>query len=103
MNKRDNLVKIGYWYSTDEPNLPMPDVGFDPVDPKVIEYIENGDVLDSWRGPSTCRICNHCPNGSKCLTDGTYRWPQGLAHYVRMHNTPLPDAFIEHITGEGND
>ncbi len=97
MATKDKLIKIGYWYSDNEPDLPMPDVGFDSYDPIVVEYLENGDVLDRWKGFSTCRICQHRPNGSWCLTDGTYQWPQGLAHYVRKHNTPLPQEFIKHI------
>jgi len=110
----NNLIKIGYWYSDREPNFPMPEVGSlcyqctefgaDPdchcSNHTVIEYLENGNKLDAWRGFSSCRICGHVPNGSKCLTDGTYQWPEGLAHYVREHNTPLPQDFLDHISSQ---
>ena len=96
-----DLIKIGYWYSEREPNLPMPDVGYDPVDSSVIEYLEQGDVLEQYRGFSGCRICGFVPNGSRCLTDGIYQWPEGLAHYVREHSTPLPIEFLDHISRYG--
>ena len=36
-------------------------------------------------------------NGNLELTDGTFLWPEGLAHYVRDHDVRLPTAFVEHI------
>ena len=75
----------------------MPEVGARPADPVIIDYLENGEILEAWRGFSGCRICGFVPNGSRCLTDGVYQWPQGLAHYVREHRTPLPTEFLDHI------
>jgi len=34
--------------------------------------------------------------GSRDLTDGTWVWPEGLAHYVEAHEVSLPEAFVEH-------
>jgi len=46
-------------------------------------------------GLSPCRICGR-NNGSLEYTDGTYLWPQGLAHYVDEHEVRLPDEFVRH-------
>ncbi|MFT5048691.1 MAG: hypothetical protein ACI8QZ_000078 [Chlamydiales bacterium] len=32
--------------------------------------------------------------GSRCLTDGEWVWPEGLAHYVEAHHVRLPDEFL---------
>jgi hypothetical protein len=32
--------------------------------------------------------------GSRDLSDGTWVWPEGLAHYVERHNVVLPEAFV---------
>ncbi len=93
-----DLIPIGYWYSNSEPELPMP-ISTDHFEHKdeVLDYLQNGEVKHRWRGMSSCRLCDLWNNGSRCLTDGTYIWPQGLAHYVEEHNTPLPQDFIDHI------
>ena len=31
------------------------------------------------------------------LTDGTYVWPEGLAHYVKIHSVRLPSRVVDHI------
>jgi len=92
------MKKVGYWYSDREPSLPMPEGGGES-DPLLINYLENGEALVAYKGSSMCRIC-HRLNGSKDLTDGTYVWPEGLAHYVREHGTPLPDDFLDWVRGE---
>ena len=35
--------------------------------------------------------------GSRCLTDGTWSWPEGLAHYITVHDVRLPDEFVDHM------
>ena len=65
----------------------------------VIEYLTNAEVLTSWLGLSPCRICGEF-NGSSCLSDGTYQWPEGLVHYVRDHGVLLDQEFIDHIQRE---
>jgi hypothetical protein len=35
-------------------------------------------------------------NGSGEFTDGTYAWPEGLAHYVYDHKVRLPEEFVRH-------
>lgn len=61
----------------------------------LVRYLEAGTLVNQYRGISKCRLCR-CDNGSAELTDGTYCWPEGLAHYVREHSVRLPQAVIEH-------
>lgn len=35
--------------------------------------------------------------GRSHLTDGVYVWPEGLAHYVELHNVHLPQEFVDHV------
>ena len=44
---------------------------------------------DKPKGWSTCRIC-HKMNGTTCLTDGEFVYPEGYSHYIRDHNI-MPD------------
>jgi hypothetical protein len=48
-------------------------------------------------GYSPCRLCDNVTNGNLDLTDGSYLWPQGLAHYVRDHHVRLPAEFVAHV------
>lgn len=94
------LNLLGYWRSEFEPDLPHPKDWVDATwneneRDAIIDYLDQGLVRESYRGLSPCRMCgNH--NGYRELTDGTYVWPEGLAHYVRDHAVRLPRAFVEH-------
>ena len=90
------LISVGYWSDHQSDDLPTPQEGTN-FDQDVIDYLNNGKVRHLWRGSSRCRLCG-MSNGSRCLTDGTYMWPQGLAHYVQDHGTPLPQEFTDHIS-----
>lgn len=35
-------------------------------------------------------------NGAVEYTDGTYVWPEGLAHYIYDHGVRLPEDLIRH-------
>ena len=51
-------------------------------------------------GPSWCRLgCPDIPGdiGTQDRTDGTYLFPEGLAHYVRVHAVRPAEAFLEHL------
>lgn len=89
------MIKLGYW---DEENTPGNSVGelSERDYYKVLDYLQNGKVYRRWRGFSTCRVCKK-RNGSVCLTDGTYQWPEGYAHYVLEHNVVPSDDFLAHI------
>jgi hypothetical protein len=66
---------------------------------RLVEYLENGTVFESYRGCSWCRFyCDavHGILGSRELTDGVWVWPEGLPHYVRNHEVILPEDFAAH-------
>ena len=95
------LRLIGYWRSASRPDLPDP---VDFVDPtwdekerlEAFVYLRSGIVTRAYLGFSPCRMCDNRGNGSLELTDGTYVWPEGLAHYVEQHGVKLPGEFLEH-------
>ena len=105
----EDLIKVGYWYSEREPELPMPkEMSYDRIPEykqKILDYLKGAEVLHRFRGSSGCRVCppredgHQQLNGSKEQSDGVYVWPDGLAHYVEEHNTALPDNFVDHILG----
>lgn len=102
MNYEDKLIKVGYWYSEYEPDLPRPQENSNTLTQKqtdeVIEYLRLFTVFNSYRGFSKCRICN-IHNGSVDHTDGRHMWPSGLAHYLEEHNVGLPKEFTDSILG----
>jgi hypothetical protein len=109
-DKNPFKFRIGYWKSEYEPHLPSVEIFVDSTwdheeKVKIFNYLTNGKVKDMWKGPSFCRICN-CLNGTTCLSDGVYTWPQGYAHYIANHNVKPPQHFIDHvnsvITKSGN-
>jgi hypothetical protein len=62
----------------------------------VAEYLERGTLVNQYRGLSRCRFCKES-NGSAELTDGSFCWPEGLAHYVWSHVVRLPKRFVAHV------
>lgn len=97
------LRQIGYWSGGTGDNSQFPDVN-DFVDPSWWEvdmllaysYLQRGLTTRAWMGNSLCRVCGQS-NGNLDFTDGTYVWPEGLAHYVRDHSVRLPEEFLDHI------
>jgi len=96
---------IGYWKPPRGPNLknlPDPSSFIDPdmeqdFADKTARVLEMGATFVQWRGPSSCRICG-VRNEAKCLTfDGTWVWPEGLAHYVQAHRVRLHSDFIFYL------
>jgi hypothetical protein len=94
-----SLRLIGYWRSKQEPHWPDPVVMIDDTMSAktrdlVAHYLRAGQAT-SWiaAGYSSCRICGK-PNGTRERTDGTFLWPDGLAHYVAEHSVRLPDELI---------
>jgi hypothetical protein len=64
----------------------------------VIADLGASEVLERWRGWSSCRLCG-CANGSTCKGDDAYNWPEGFAHYLKVHGVRPPDAFVAHCLG----
>lgn len=111
--KQTGLRYVGYWASSADPEadrylqqhgleLPWPedfvcsDWG-DDVRAVVLEHLRGGEPVEYWRGNSTCRFGCDIDNGSRDLSDGTYVWPEGFAHYVEAHNVKPPQEFIRHV------
>jgi hypothetical protein len=96
------LIAVGFWADYAHPCWPDPhelvdhDYGVSERQ-DVAGYLERGDVVEVYRGWSWCRICGYDRNGHADLSDGTYLWPEGLAHYVREHHLRLPGKFTAHV------
>ena len=102
-----NPIKVGYWR---EPglvaslvsSLPLaqdfvdPSWSSSPERPVVLAYLKRGRVHEQWMGWSDCRLCGKS-NGTKCLTDGVFVWPEGFAHYVEAHGVRPDATFVDHI------
>lgn len=102
------LRRIGYWSGGPGGETGLPDP-HDFVDPDW-DADEREDVIDhltshppTWwyMGYSPCRMCDKKDNGSGEFTDGTFVWPQGLAHYVVDHHVRLPEWFVTHVRASG--
>jgi hypothetical protein len=67
----------------------------------VLQYLEEAYGLPyHYLGWSWCRLgCPRIPDdiGTDDFTDGTYLFPEGLAHYVRRHAVRPPTEFLEHV------
>lgn len=116
------LRGIGYWVDYDvliynreagrhdAPDLLLPDPkrlleahGSCQADQRVLNYLRSGKEYMALLGYSYCRFrcgIDDSEMGCRDLTDGTWVWPEGLVHYVEVHNLPLPEEFI--ATMEGN-
>ena len=97
------LIRIGYWHSPQHPELPRPDRMVDPSRAQdeqdlVGGYLRCGLPVIHMMGHSPCRLCGLAANGTSELTDGKYRWPEGLAHYGTGHSVRLPAEFFEHVS-----
>lgn len=96
------LSLIGYWAERSE--LPERSRGWpDPRDltggwsaddhRAALAHLRRGRVFRAFLGTSSCRICTE-DLGSREATDGVWAWPVGLPHYVEVHDTRLPEAFL---------
>lgn len=96
-----SLKMIGFWKNDEFPNFPIPIENSrtynDNMKEKIICYLSNIYLKKlRYLGYYQCRICN-CDNGLADIYDEEYIWPQGLVHYVKIHNVDLPPEFINHI------
>lgn len=92
---------LGYWKSSLTDSYALPQHFEAPLDPAVRErlvvYLNAGHMVNQSRGHSSCRYgCGN--NGSAERTDGEWVWPEGLSHYVEVHNVALPREFIDHVS-----
>jgi len=101
-----NLILIGYWRSETDAAWPDPrafiDDAWDNRERRsVYLYLGSGIFERAYRGLSPCRLCRK-QNGHREFTDGTYLWPEGLAHYVLEHAVRLPNVFVQHALNRLN-
>jgi hypothetical protein len=95
------LREVGFWHLRGEgarDDRPDPtalvDETWDPdIRQLVLSYVMRYGMIESYElAPSWCRF--GCPvstadpgiMGYCTLTDGTYCWPQGYAHYIQVHH-----------------
>lgn len=97
---------IGYWMENlKDTQLPLPQelVGdmTASVRNAVCDYLDSGRLFETYRGYSWCRFrcdIDDCEMGCREFTDGEWVWPEGLAHYVKVHSVLLPEEFVSLAT-----
>ncbi len=106
MTEKQNTIKIGFWQSKYEPDLPAPVPNAEIWEGQADFVLGLHRLQDSltpirYRGSSTCRCCGQL-NGSEEYSYGLYRWPSGLMHYVTAHNVrPNNDEFVKWVIQRG--
>jgi hypothetical protein len=63
-------------------------------------FVESHELAYSICRFPKCREALKTPKimGACTLTDGVYVWPEGYAHYVRVHHVRPPQDFVDHVT-----
>jgi hypothetical protein len=97
-----SLTAVGYWITSlrDDTLFPPQEFVRTNLGVDVASYLRSGETYEQYRGLSWCRFQCGIPlrdMGSRDLTDGTWVWPEGLAHYVESHSVNLPPRFVGHI------
>lgn len=92
---------VGYWRSTAFPYLPDPndyiDPGWDPAErDAVVRHLYAGGIRRVHLRARVCVICGSSA-GQDDLTDGTWQWPEDLAHYVVSHLVRPDQAFVDWV------
>lgn len=102
---KQGRIRIGFWYSEREPDLPNPKEFVDKdwdvsVLDKVVRYLSRSQFAGpAYKGCSTCRICG-CSNGSTDMSDGVYVWPSGFKHYLSAHYVRPTAKFVAHALSQ---
>lgn len=99
------LRPVGFWTTRPGDGLPDPATltskSWETKRRELIaSYLKNGAVLDEADELSECRLCQESC-GYRERTDGVWRWPEGLAHYVSRHGVKLPPELVEHMARQG--
>ena len=94
------MLRIGYWKATFLDEYPAPQwvagAMSAPDAERVARYLDAGLGVSQSFGLSWCRFgCGHLGSGER--SDGIWQWPDGLSHYVRVHQVALPVEFVEHV------
>jgi hypothetical protein len=97
------LEVLGWWFNELAPNVwPRPQLLVSPWQPgelaAVLAYLRGGRPLVAYEASSWCRFgCGEPELGHRDVTDGTFVWPEGLAHYLDHHQVRLPARFVAHV------
>jgi hypothetical protein len=97
------LEVLGWWFHERAPDAyPMPQLLVSPWQPRqraaVLAYLRAGRTLVAYEASSYCRFaCGERDMGHRDLSDGTFVWPEGLAHYLDRHEVRLPERFVAHV------
>ena len=103
------MKKVGYWYSKEEPKLPMPVqqgpdsewvlAGRPAAFAKLLNIVERLARCRGFKGSSKCRICGK-RNGSMEYSYKGWMWPEGYMHYIKDHNVRPPMRFVAFVVSE---
>lgn len=97
----------GYWWSEREPQYPKPVevkepfpdkekvvAAFKDLEKELYRHKKGNCVY--YKGFSTCRCCKML-NGSMEFSYKNWTWPEGLLHYVEVHNIRPSDDFVREV------
>jgi hypothetical protein len=94
-----SLLRVGYWSEGNDPRtLPKVERSDEEV-ARLVSFLQKAEHTITYRGMAMCRICG-VMLGSRCLSDGTWRWPERLEHYITEHQISLPSAFEAHVRSQ---
>ena len=97
-----SLREVGFWRACEGDGRPLPASGSaaSPPSREALSYLTSAALVESVElGFSYCRLCSLRGPAMGCanLTDGVFVWPEGLHHYVTVHDVALPPEFEAHI------
>lgn len=93
----------GFWFSPAQPKLPLPKTSksWSPGNfPRMLKRVQKKASRRSYKGWSTCRICNKGAGSSEYSYKG-FTWPSGLIHYITEHNVKPSARFIKFVRQNG--
>jgi hypothetical protein len=97
------LELLGYWFHDDAPDAwPRPQLLVGRWRQRdrdaVLAWLRTAPELVRYPHTSWCRFaCGERRLGRSERSDGTFVWPDGLAHYVAVHGVVLPPRFVAHV------
>lgn len=98
----NRLKKVGFWILDNDPEK-LVDPNWDQAErDQVIRYLDAGAMHESWMGSAYCRLgCfggrMSSEMGSQDFTDGTWIWPEGFSHYLKVHQVKPPADFVRWV------
>jgi len=95
------MERVGYWKEdgVGQPQDYVDDRWVSRERYRVINHLKAGMMHEGWMGYAGCRFGCDIKNGALCLTDGTWQWPEGYAHYIEKHAVRPPEAFEKYVLG----